>query len=77
MHTQPADLDYYAVYASPRPGKESVHLCNVVARSDKHAASIAKNQGLFQRKRRTIHAIRIGRDGYARLLRQAGFVVSQ
>jgi len=72
--------DYFAVRCSFRrhQGMEDFqHICNVVARNEKHAIEIAKDQGLSARERgRKFFATRIGREGYARELRQAGFQVA-
>jgi hypothetical protein len=72
--------DYFAVRCSFRRyqgGEDFRHICNVVARDEKHAIEIAKDQGLSARERgRKFFATRIGREGYARALRQAGFQVA-
>lgn len=68
--------DYYAVYR-PRAGSPTgrkknvsyVFLCHVVARDQKHAMKITRDQG--HRLPRGSYATRIGREGYYAALRQA------
>jgi hypothetical protein len=68
-----AGTDYFAVYARPKNGRvigHAMHLCNVVARSQQHAMTIARANGLTPGS-----AVRIGREGYAKALSAAGFQV--